>query len=168
MNKTHKQMTILEAKTLAISLIKEHGLTYDGWRFEFDTARNRAGVCKFRSKTIGLSKYLLPHMKDDKVEDTLLHEIAHALVGPQHGHDRVWQRQALAIGCNGARCYNAESEFNAGSAELLAVQSKYTLTCPTCGKKSPLHRKPKRDRSCGSCSNGTYNPQHKMIVTQNY
>ena len=161
-------MELYQAKQLANDLMRQHGLTYDGWRFEFDNARRRAGVCKHRSKIIGLSKYLLPHMKDDKVEDTILHEIAHALVGCHHGHDRVWQRQAIAIGCNGARCYNAETEFHAGATDQLAAQSKYTLTCPTCGKKSALHRRPKRDRSCGTCSGGTYNPQHKMIVTQNY
>lgn len=160
-------MTLSETKRLANSLIKEHGLTYDGWRFEFDNARRRAGVCKYNSKTIGLSKYLLPHMNEEMIKDTILHEIAHALVGHRHGHDRVWQRQAMAIGCNGKRCYNPQKEL-ANYEETLAVQSKYTYTCPTCGKKSPAHRSPKRSKSCGKCSHGVYNEKHKLIVTQNY
>jgi predicted SprT family Zn-dependent metalloprotease len=160
-------MTRTETRILANSLIKKHGLTKLGWRFEFDNARRRAGVCKYYSKTIGLSKYLLPHMSDAMIEDTILHEIAHALVGSRHGHDRVWQRKAMEIGCNGKRCYNPQKEL-ANYETTLAVQSKYTLTCPTCGRKSALHRKPKRDRSCGKCSGGTYNPKHKLILTQNY
>ena len=165
-------MTLLEAKSLAISLIKEHGLSYDGWSFKFDTARNRAGVCRHRSKTIGLSKYLLPHMKDDKVKDTLLHEIAHALVGPRHGHDRVWRRQAIAIGCNGARCYDPDTEFHAGASEQLAAQSKYSMSCPNCGRVTAVHRRPKRSKACGVCckkySGGRYDPKFKMELVQNY
>ena len=160
-------MTLLEAKNLALELMKEHGLTYDGWRFMFDNAKNRAGVCRYESKTIGLSKYLVPHMKNEKVKDIILHEIAHAMVGNSHGHDRVWQRQAIAIGCNGHRCYNPHTEMH-NYEQTLAVQSKYTYTCPTCGKKSAVHRRPKRSSSCGECSTNGYNPQHKLVLTQNY
>ena len=126
-------MTLLETKSLAIALMREHGLIYDGWTFAFDNARNRAGVCRHGKKIIGLSKYLLPYMKPEKVKDTLLHEIAHAMVGAHHGHDIVWQRQAISIGCNGARCYSADEDFNAGAVDELAVRSKYVLTCPSCG-----------------------------------
>jgi len=165
-------MTLQEAKKLAQNLMREHGLTYDGWTFKFDNARRRAGVCKYYNKTIGLSKYLLPYMKDDKVKDTLLHEIAHAMVGAGHGHNRVWQTQAIAIGCNGARCYNPETEFHAGAVEELAVQSKYSLSCPECGRVTAVHRKPKRSKACGKCCKehnfGRYTDRFKMVLTQNY
>jgi predicted SprT family Zn-dependent metalloprotease len=161
-------MNIVDATEMfAIKLMNDHNLIEKGWRFEFDNSRRRAGVCKFGRRIIGLSKYLLPHMNSEMIKNTILHEIAHALVGPEHGHDWVWQQKAIEIGCDGKRCYNAEKEL-ANYEETLAVQSKYTLSCPTCGKKTPMHRSPKRDRSCGKCSNGVYNPQHKLIVTQNY
>jgi len=35
---------------------------------------------------------------DELVRDTLLHEIAHALVGTAHGHDEVWKAKCLEIG----------------------------------------------------------------------
>ena len=160
-------MNLIETKKLALDLMSEHGLTYDGWIFKFDNARNRAGVCRYRTKVIGLSKYLVPHMHDHKVLDTILHEIAHALVGHRHGHDRVWQRQAIAIGCNGNRCYNPHTEMN-NYESTLAVQSKYTYTCPTCDSKTAVHRRPKRSTACGKCCTHGYDPQHKMILTQNY
>lgn len=165
-------MTLQETRRLALDLMREHGLTFDGWTFEFDTARRRLGVCKHRKKVIGLSSYLLPYTKDEAIEDTILHEIAHALVGPKHGHDRVWQRQAIAIGCNGARCYDPKDDFHAGATEQLATQSKYTLECPNCGKKTAVHRRPKRSKACGKCCKefayGRYDERFKMMVTQNY
>ena len=38
------------------------------------------------------------------VRDTILHEIAHAIVGPGHGHDAVWQTAERRIGCTPKRC----------------------------------------------------------------
>ena len=35
------------------------------------------------------------------IRDTLLHEIAHAIAGPGHGHDAVWQ--TAARGASAAR-----------------------------------------------------------------
>jgi predicted SprT family Zn-dependent metalloprotease len=165
-------MTIHEAQTLALKLIQLHGLAAKGWTFKFDNARNRAGVCMHGRRVIGLSKYLLPHMKEAKVKDTILHEIAHALVGHKHGHDWTWQRKAIEIGCDGARCYDPKESFNAGAVDVLTTQSKYVLTCPECGKKTPAHRRPKRDRACGNCcrkySFGRYDAKYQLILTQNY
>ena len=39
-----------------------------------------------------------------EIRDTLLHEIAHAIVGPGHGHDALWQTAARRIGCTEKRC----------------------------------------------------------------
>ena len=43
---------------------------------------------------------------DAEIEDTLLHEIAHALVGRRHHHDAVWRAKAREIGCTGQRCHS--------------------------------------------------------------
>lgn len=163
-------MTLQETKSLALELMREHGLTYDGWTFRFTNARNQAGVCRWsrtKGNSIGLSKYLIPHMNEDKIKDTILHEIAHALVGHKHGHNIVWQRQARAIGCNGMRCYSPHKELN-NYQETLAVQSKYTYTCPTCDRKTAIHRMPKRSSACGKCCTNGYDERHKLILTQNY
>ena len=36
--------------------------------------------------------------------DTLLHELAHAIVGPGHAHDAAWQTTARRIGCTAKHC----------------------------------------------------------------
>lgn len=167
-------MTLPEIKSLALELMKEHGLIQKGWTLRFDNAKRRAGLCresKLKGNYISLSKVVLPLQTDDAVKDTILHEIAHALVGNKHGHNWVWQRKAKEIGCDGQRCYNS-SAFVEGGKEALIAQAKYTMTCPECGYIIAAHRKPKINKACGKCcnahNNGKYCEKYKLIVTQNY
>ena len=83
-----------EARDLARSLMDASGL-FD-WRFRFDHARRRAGACTHATRTISLSGPLTDLYDADTVRAVVLHEIAHALVGPAHGHDAAWRRAARA------------------------------------------------------------------------
>ena len=139
-----------------------------GYRFEFNNRKNGFGICNFRRRIIGLSKGLC-EFNLDKIEthitDTILHEIAHALSYEVYGfdgrgHDFKWVSIAKQIGCNGKRCFSIH--------DIESPPSKYTLTCPTCKRETPKHRKPKRSKACGKCCNGVYQEEHKLIVTQNY
>jgi predicted SprT family Zn-dependent metalloprotease len=47
------------------------------------------GLCLYEPKAIELSLHFIERNAEDVIRDTLLHEIAHALVGPGHGHDRA-------------------------------------------------------------------------------
>ena len=79
-----------------------------GWTLGFDLAPSRAGVCRFNERRIDLSvSYCLGATRAD-VHDTILHEIAHALVGPRHNHDQVWKAKAQEIGCTGDRCHRVQ------------------------------------------------------------
>ncbi len=89
-------MTPGEAQALGEKLLRDHGL--DDWRFAFDRARSRLGACHFHRRTITLSRHLVALNGRAEIEETLLHEIAHALVGPGHGHGPAWQRMARRIG----------------------------------------------------------------------
>ena len=73
------------------------------WRFPFETATGRAGICRSTTRTIALSVSFVLRAPWDDILDTLLHEIAHAIVGPGHGHDAVWQTAARRIGCTAKR-----------------------------------------------------------------
>lgn len=146
-------MKLNEAKDLAIKLMTKHGIIEQGWSFEFDNAKRRFGCCKYRSKRITLSVYLTELNLVDKVKDTILHEIAHALC-PRQGHNQVWKRKAIEIGCSGNRCYN--------SAEVETVKGNYVATCSGCDKSFNRFRKPKYEQSCGQCSGGRFNPAYKL------
>jgi len=96
-----------DIQQLATTLMREHGLRRRGWSFAFDNAKVRFGCCKYRSRVISLSRALVRANSLEAARDTLLHEIAHALVGRGHHHDAVWKQAAQAIGCTGERCYDS-------------------------------------------------------------
>lgn len=133
-------MDLDAAATLALSLMRRHGL--DGWMLAFDNAKTRAGVCRHDRRQIGLSQPLTRLHSDDEVRDTLLHEIAHALVGPEHGHDGVWRAKARQIGSSGDRCISS----TAGQ-----LRGDWTGVCPA-GHSVDRHRRPERVLACLDCS----------------
>ena len=64
-----------------------HGLA-DEWSATFDLAAGRAGICYFRKKLICLAVSYCMTAPEEELIDTVLHEVAHALVGAEHNHDR--------------------------------------------------------------------------------
>ncbi|MBN2685676.1 MAG: SprT-like domain-containing protein [Pontiellaceae bacterium] len=87
----------------ARQLLSEHGL--DHWTFKFDHGTRRAGSCNYSDQRITLSFNLARSGSAEEIHETLLHEIAHALVGKNHNHDAVWRAKAQAIGCTGERTH---------------------------------------------------------------
>jgi predicted SprT family Zn-dependent metalloprotease len=133
-----------DARVLALTLMREHGLTE--WRLVFDRAKTRAGVCRPIRKEIGLSRPLTELHSVEEVTDTILHEIAHALVGPNHGHDARWRAMAQSIGCSATRCVPDDAP---------RVEGQWVGTCPA-GHRVTTHRRPERVRSCDVCNPGAF------------
>ena len=50
-------------------------------------------------KKISFSRNFIKNSSKEDIQDTILHEIAHAIVGPKHGHDKVWKAMASKLGC---------------------------------------------------------------------
>ena len=144
------------AKAMACELIKEHGLHLTGWSFQFDNSKRRFGVCKYRPKVIGLSMPLTLLNDEARVKNTILHEIAHALVGHAAGHGWQWQRKAMEIGCDGQRCYEAD--------KVTRPKGNYEAVCGLCGHVHIKYKAPKAGRSvsCGKCSR-SFNPNNLLI-----
>src|SRR2546428_5009082 len=69
----------------------------EGWSFQFDHATTRAGCCNYQTRVISLARAYARSAADEEIDDTLLHEMAHALLGQAHGHDQVWQATAVAL-----------------------------------------------------------------------
>jgi predicted SprT family Zn-dependent metalloprotease len=131
----------------ARELLDAHGLS--AWEFGFNANVRRAGVCFYPQRgepgRIELSAHFAARNPDDEVRDTLLHEIAHALVGPGHGHDEVWKAKCREIGARPVACYGDDVEMPRG---------RWQATCPGCGTEFDRHRKPARPtgwfcRPCG-------------------
>lgn len=133
-------MDLHEAQLLARTLMDGHGLS--GWAFGFDRAKVRAGACHFADRRITLSRHLTLAHDSGQVRETVLHEVAHALVGPRHGHDAVWRARAREIGASGERCY-------AGGDEP-AVQGRWQGRCAA-GHVVHRHRRPTVVLLCTRC-----------------
>lgn len=133
-------MDLIDAHRLATGLVSDHGL--EDWTVELDNAKRRAGVCRPQRRVIGLSAPLTRLHDEAEVRETILHEIAHALVGPHHAHDAVWRAKAVEIGCSGARCVDQEAP---------RVAAPWRGVCPA-GHTQERHRRPERPTSCSRCS----------------
>jgi predicted SprT family Zn-dependent metalloprotease len=145
-------MILKDAEALARRLLSSHGLSH--WHFEFDRAVRRFGICKYRARTIALSRKFTLLNSEPDVRNTILHEIAHALVGPNHAHDEVWRAKASELGCSGSRCCERS---------VVAPSSKWIAECPGCRRVVTRHRR--RIASCGRCSGGSFNPRYQLHWT---
>jgi predicted SprT family Zn-dependent metalloprotease len=121
-------VNLSDAKHLALSLMRLHGLEAQGWRFEFDQAIRRFGCCHWSRKLITLSAPIVRLNEVSEVRATILHEIAHALAGKKAGHGPEWKTIAVRIGDDGERCYE--------SASVKAPPPPFIGECPNrCGKR---------------------------------
>lgn len=147
-------MELEQAKQLALNLMDKHGLLLKRWKFAFDNAKERLGFCSYKKTTISLSQKFVPLLSVEEATDTILHEIAHALVGRRKGHGYEWRKKAIEIGCNGKRLYAGEAK----------VEAKYRGICPVCGRIIKRHRR--KRISCGKCSS-SFNEKYLFIWTLN-
>ena len=136
-------MDIFQANKIGLELMEKHGLTARGWKFQMDSAKRRFGVCKHRTKVISISVNLTRLNPEEQVTDTILHEIAHALVGPKQGHGPVWKAKAIEIGCKPERCYGRD---------VVRPKGNYEAICGSCGYVFIRIKKPRTDYSCNYCS----------------
>ena len=129
-----------EVKQQAQALLARHGLT--DWKFAYNRRKQAMGLCVYHRKTIELSIHFVERNDAAEILDTLLHEIAHALTGPGHGHDAAWKRKCLEVGARPQRC---------GQANM--PTGKWQAQCKGCGKGYSRHRKPKSLRGwhCRTC-----------------
>jgi len=138
-------MELRLAEQLVKQLMQVHGISPS--LFKFTNARNQLGVCKWKRdwdgsiicKAIGLSRFLVVLNDEQQVKLTMLHEIAHALVGYNHGHDRVWKLKVMEIGGNPSRT----------NGTAVMPKGRYKGTCDVCGKVFYKHRAGKHVRNGG-------------------
>ena len=164
-NRNNKQFK-KEVEELANQLIKRYCGTIR-CSFKWNNKKKCVGQC-FNRKYHGVPEMdytiiflsywgnVIKRQPIEEIKDTLLHEIAHALVGNHHKHNEIWRQKALEIGCSG-EIYR-KVEF---LPPLLA-------TCPKCGLK--FHRFRKSDIACKRCcvkyNNGTYTPLYSFKWTR--
>ena len=80
----------------ARALMDEHGL--GEWTFAFLEAERRLGDCNYQDRVIRVGRTHALDASDAEIRDTILHEIAHALAGPEARHGPAWKAIARRIG----------------------------------------------------------------------
>jgi len=97
--------TLEEVQAQATEAMSHHGL--DGWSLVLDNkSKRRAGICKYSKKQIELTlDYALKASPDD-LEQTIIHEIAHALLPPGVHHGPAWKAKMLELGKDPERCHS--------------------------------------------------------------
>jgi len=106
-SKEEKTKKLLKTETIALDLMKYHGIS-DRFTLEFFSHRSKAlGITRCRVEGEGiikgkiqLSKSHVENDSEDEVIETILHEIAHAIT-PGAGHVAFWSTTAKSIGSNG-------------------------------------------------------------------
>jgi predicted SprT family Zn-dependent metalloprotease len=145
-------MDLNAARALALELMEHHGLmpyskelSHLNWKFGWLRTKTTLGLCDFTKETISLSKHYVSLNPESCVRDTILHEIAHAIVGHGHGHDRVWKAKARELGAvpKQGKDQNTTPGYVAGY--------RWVADCKHCGQRLGRHRLPRGRYSCGKC-----------------
>lgn len=119
-------MELYNAQLLARKLMDHHGL--ESIPFRFDRSNRRLGCCHWRNVNnvsyISLSRSITLLNDEEVIRNTILHEIAHALVGYGNNHNKKWRLKALEIGCNAKRCSSTHSR----------KEGRWQGVCPSCNR----------------------------------
>ena len=145
---------LTEVHAMAEKLMANHLRgTKDPWTFRFDNAKKRGGLCNHGTKTISMSKYLCELWSLDECEQTMLHEIAHALAPKHHRHTQEWYDIAVSIGYTGWITHRNE---------IATHRATWVGLCPA-GHEYHRFRKPyHRKESCPKCHRG-YSDKHRIV-----
>jgi predicted SprT family Zn-dependent metalloprotease len=160
-------MTQREVQQLAIGFMKNNkanrDLIAEGWSFKFNNRKKAFGVCDYRHKCIEFSiNYLKSSFAE--IQDTILHEIAHAFAGADAKHGPRWKKWASILGAKPEACGKAEEAVK----EHLENIAKYVAVCPKCLRVVTANKKIKRRKSCSTCSpRGKFDTRYEFIFRTN-
>jgi hypothetical protein len=104
----------------------QHGLVAHGWTLRWKHSMGRtAGETNYRTRVITLSEIAVLRWDWSLVNELVLHEIAHALVGPGFGHGPKWAGQVRRL--NGTALEHCPTFTVAGDAVKAAFYERNNL-----------------------------------------
>lgn len=157
---------IERARRMAVDLMEQYGIP--DWELRVGGATDRAGYAKsmvdpdtglFNTPgVITLSGPLMSLWTESQREDTIRHEIAHAISGPHH--DSRWVRACDLVGATPTRCWGRDGEAR--------ITVRWVGSCPGGHKHAVKTTKPKGRWSCGKCNPnpGAYNEAYRITYSR--
>lgn len=131
--------------------LQKYGLSDWGVRVIDNERAHFLGLCSYKDKRIVLNAWHLAIHPDPDVDDTILHEVAHALT-PGQGHNEVWKEKAKQLGCSALspcshlslspdiiEAIKSGADVEVTFTEEVIRRPEYKVTrlqekCPQCGK----------------------------------
>lgn len=143
------------ARSVAEVLLVHFGLI--GWRFLYMSRRatGRFGDCNHSRKIIRLSPVLTEMNDFVEIEDTIRHEIAHALCDPSDGHNRKFYAMCRKVGARPERCCGSEVKCPRRKSKSERLQ--YRRRCIRCEISQHFRGRISAVRACGRCGSNLLN-----------
>ena len=142
-----------EALVLGNKLFRENGL-YD-WSIRINTrAKSRLGVCKFTDRkgrkvnSIEISSWIFVKCPG-RVENTVRHEVAHAIAGSSAGHGPQWKKVARRLGAKPVACHADGINMDEIDFQWETVCNKCEITFRKTFRRRPA--KTLANRMCSKC-----------------
>ena len=88
---------------LALELMRFYDVSHFSYVLGFSS--KFIGKCNFSKQAIILNYEHVFRYNLSEIKNMILHEIAHVLVGHEHGHKEVWQNKAKELGVTWTRRY---------------------------------------------------------------
>lgn len=146
----------------AVTQLRELGLWEDGWRFRWDSAVSRYGCCFHQELMITVSWPIAQLNPFEQSKDVVLHEIAHAVAGPDAKHGPEWKEWCVLLGARPERCYD--------SSKVRTPPRRYVYACPQCGTRRERHRRTLSNHACGRCCNehndGAFDKRFRFVIVE--
>jgi predicted SprT family Zn-dependent metalloprotease len=106
------------------------------WYFEWSHTTHSGGDCTFGRKRIRLSTNYL-HLTEKRLQDVILHEIAHAMLPPKEGHSERFRQTCISIGCKNIKLdtpivYKYEARCPEGDFVTWKQRKFHNAMCPKC------------------------------------
>ena len=125
-------------------------------------ATGRLGQCSYRIRQVEVSDVLLRPEHHAKRNNTLKHEVAHAVNPLIHGHNDShgpnWRRIMIAFGERPERC-NTDKDVSADMRKRRVAKAKMIWACQRCENEFPIIKRRKHPINrykCGKCRGQLY------------
>jgi predicted SprT family Zn-dependent metalloprotease len=131
------QPKLFELMTKAEEIVDSLGYVTPKYSYTVDQQKRAAGTCNFTRKRISISSEVAKYHSEEKILNTCVHELLHALAWENFGcsgHTGVWKQLARKI--NNIYHMNIRRTYKATETQTQAriKNAKYIITCTKCGQ----------------------------------